>query len=82
MDEIYLADRKHEDWRTALIVCTLANCFRGKDSKVLQPSDVMPWLKPQPRDPGRQTPEQMRKVMEKITLELGGVVKPRHQPLA
>jgi hypothetical protein len=81
LNELVWADRQHEDWRFALVVCTLANVFRGKDATAIQPADVMPWLKPQ-QTPRRQTPEQMRKVIETVTRELGGIVHKRHVPLA
>jgi hypothetical protein len=58
---------------------------RAKDSKPLQPADVFPWLAAEPEKKtaaaGRQTPEEMRRLMEQLTFEMGGIVKPRNRPL-
>jgi hypothetical protein len=78
----YEANRDHEDWRFALIVCTLANLHRGKDQKAIEPGDVMPWLRRKAKDTEpRQTPAEMRAVIEEITRELGGVVHLKNVPL-
>lgn len=43
----------------------------------------MPWLKEKDdAQPARQTPEQMREILEEITRSMGGIVHPRHRPLA
>lgn len=42
------------DWRTAVLCCAFANVWRGKDSKLVQPGEIMdtffgydkPWLEP------------------------------------
>jgi hypothetical protein len=91
----YEANRDHEDWRFAIIVCTLANLHRGKDQKALEPGDVMPWLRRSPtrqsqrygdgakaKDPEpRQTPAEMRAIIEEITREMGGIVHTKNVPL-
>lgn len=84
LNKVYAAREKRLDWRAAVIVCAIANVHRGKDDKALHPEDVMPWLKEKEsaEQPGRQTPEQMRAVLEEVTLAMGGVVHPRHRPLA
>lgn len=78
----YEANRDHEDWRFALIVCTLANLHRAKDQKAIEPADVMPWLRKRAKDPEpRQTPAQMRQIVEEITKEMGGIVHIKNVPL-
>jgi hypothetical protein len=59
------------------------NVNRGKGDKALSPEDIMPWLKEnESSEPPRQSPEQMRALLEEVTLAMGGVVHPRHRPLA
>jgi hypothetical protein len=86
----YEANRDHEDWRFAIIVCTLANLHRGKDQKAIEPGDVMPWLRRKAKDPDcqssgrpepRQTPAEMRAIIEEITREMGGIVHMKNVPL-
>ena len=82
LEECYRARMHREDWRAALIVCTLANLHRGKDDKILQPEDILPWLREKrPAEP-RQTPQQMRALLEDLTRQMGGIVHPRHEPLS
>ena len=52
---------------------------RKKEDKVLQPADVMPWLAEEeaPKQ-GRQSPEEMRRVLEDVTRQMGGIVHPRN----
>jgi len=72
---VYAEERNREDWRTAVIACTLLNVHRTKESQpVKRPEDIMPWLA-QP-----QSPRQMRAILEAVTLELGGTVAPRPAP--
>lgn len=66
------------------MVCAIVNVNRGKDDKAISPEDLMPWLKEKESSsekPG-QSPEQMRAILEQLTLDMGGVVHPRHRPLA
>lgn len=72
---MYAEERKRADWRTAVIVCTLLNLHRTKESQPVQrPEDVMPWL----AEP--QSPQQMRAILAAVTLEMGGSVAPRKKP--
>ena len=73
---------KREDWRAALIACAVYNVHRGKDDRAIEPKDLLPWLA-ENREPARaQTPEEMRAILEQITLEMGGIVHPRNRPLS
>lgn len=59
------------------------NLHRRREDKVLQPADVMPWLNGEESpEPGKQSPEEMRRLMEEVTLAMGGIVHPRNVPLA
>jgi len=67
---------KREDWRTAMVMCAIANVHRSKDDGALEPADIMPWLK-EPEKEKRQTPAETRLFFEELTLAMGGTVHPR-----
>lgn len=52
------------DLRAAIVACTVANAFRGKNQKAAQPADFMPDFEPK----RRQTQADMAAVMKQFAL--------------
>ncbi len=48
------------DLRSAIVACTMANAWRGKNEKAYRPRDFMPFMDDRPR---QQTPEEMEAVL-------------------
>jgi len=61
------------DLRAAIIASTLANIWRGKNSKSYKPSDFMPKFDEQQNRGGAQTAEQMRQMLSAFA----GAMAPR-----
>jgi hypothetical protein len=84
LDRLYVEERNRDDWRAAVIACTMRNVWRDKDTRALEPEELMPWLRagaelaPKKRR-RRQTPLEMRAVLEQVTLAMGGTVTPLTQ---
>lgn len=74
IEERHRQRENHNDWRTALIICTLCNLQRGKDDKVLQPADIMPWLKTAAEAKAPE-PQINRELLEACNAALGGTAK-------
>jgi hypothetical protein len=82
LDRAATARRNREDWRMALLVVTLRNMFRDSKTPAISVEDLMPWLRTdptaeRPADRRRQTPEEMRAILEVITIAMGGEILPR-----
>jgi len=58
---------KRADLRSAIIACTMANAWRGKNQKPLKPADFMPRFEPPPE----QSAEQMKMLLRSIAPQGG-----------
>ena len=61
---------RREDERTAVIVATMMNIFRGRNSVAKKPEDIFPSL--QPYFKPEQDWEEMLKLVEVWNAEMGG----------
>ncbi len=64
LERAYRDRHNHDDWRTAMIVCTLHNLHRQKkEDPMLTPEKLMPWLAGSQAEAKkkerRQTPDEM-----------------------